>query len=145
MIFSEKDPYQLGRFVEAQRAHYEDALREIRSGRKTSHWIWYIFPQMAGLGRSQTSIYYGIRDLGEARAYWQHPVLGAHLRECTRALLQVEGRTATQILGGVDQMKVRSCMTLFRYAAPEESLFRLVLEKYYAGEEDPLTVAALGH
>ena len=83
--------------------------------------------------------------MGEARAYWQHPVLGVHLRECTRALLQVEGRTATQILGGVDQMKVRSCMTLFRYAAPEESLFRLVLEKYYAGEEDPLTVAALGH
>ena len=145
MIFSEKDPYQLRRFVVAQRVHYKTALREIRSGRKTGHWIWYMYPQLACLGRSQTAIHYGIRDLGEARAYWQHPVLGVHLRESAQALLQVEGRTATQILGQIDQMKVRSCMTLFCYAAPEEPLFRQVLEKYYAGEEDPLTAAALGH
>jgi len=134
----------LQRFVQAQMGTYEGALRELRGGRKTGHWIWFIFPQIAGLGRSDVSRYYAIASLAEARAYLAHPVLGSRLRECASALLSVPGRTAEQILGGIDALKVRSSMTLFHRAAPDEPLFSQVLDRFYGGLEDDLTVARLG-
>jgi uncharacterized protein (DUF1810 family) len=140
------DPYQLQRFVDAQDQYgeYARATSELRSGRKTSHWMWYVFPQMRGLGQSPQSHEYGIISLAEARAYLQHPVLGPRLLECTQLLLSVEARSAGQILGSVDAMKLRSCMTLFGRAAPEEATFRQVLEKYFQGLEDEKTVELLG-
>jgi uncharacterized protein (DUF1810 family) len=139
------DPYDLERFVDAQDQYgeYARAASELRNGRKTSHWMWYVFPQMRGLGQSQQSHKYGITSLAEARAYLQHPVLGPRLLECTQLLLSVEGRSAVQILGSVDAMKLRSCMTLFSRAAPEESAFRQVLDTYFQGLEDEKTVRLL--
>lgn len=133
----------LERFVRAQQGTYPSVLAELRDGRKTGHWIWFVFPQIVGLGRSELSGFYAIGSLGEARAYLAHPVLGPRLRECAAALLSVPGRTAEQILGGIDAVKVRSSMTLFHRAAPEEPLFRQVLDRYYAGLEDELTIARL--
>lgn len=129
------DIYNLSRFVEAQDSYsqYDYALEEIRCGRKRSHWIWFVFPQMKGLGHSYRSEYYGISGIDEALAYWQHPVLGKRLREITEALLGVEGRSAREILGGVDARKVRSSMTLF-WKATGEWLFHQVLDKYYEGK-----------
>jgi len=129
----------LTRFLEAQVGAYDDALAELRRGRKTGHWIWFIFPQIAGLGHSGMSRHYAITSLDEAAAYLAHPVLGARLRECTRAVLATGGRTAEQILGSTDAMKVRSCMTLFLRAAPEEPLFVQVLERFYDGVADART------
>jgi len=129
----------LTRFTEAQRGAYDDVLDELRRGRKTGHWIWFIFPQVAGLGFSETSRYYAISSLEEARAYLAHPVLGARLRECAGIVLATEGRTAEQIFGGLDAMKLRSSMTLFRRAAPEEAVFAQVLERCYGGVADPTT------
>jgi uncharacterized protein (DUF1810 family) len=139
------DPYDLERFVDAQDQYgeYARAASELRNGRKTSHWMWYVFPQMRGLGQSQQSHKYGITSLAEARAYLQHPVLGPRLLECTQLLLSVEGHSAVQILGSVDAMKLRSCMTLFSRAAPEESAFRQVLDTYFQGLEDEKTVRLL--
>jgi uncharacterized protein (DUF1810 family) len=132
-------PYDLERFVDAQEHVYASVLGELRNGRKTGHWIWFIFPQIAGLGRSATSQEFAIATLGEARDYLDHPVLGARLRECAELVLAVEGRTADQIFGPLDAMKVRSCMTLFHRAAPDESLFRRVLDRYYGGVADGAT------
>jgi uncharacterized protein (DUF1810 family) len=126
-------PYDLERFVAAQdaRGTYASALAELRSGRKTGHWMWFVFPQIAGLGLSETSRRYAISSLDEARAYVAHPVLGPRLEESARALLELDGRTATEILGPVDAMKLRSSMTLFARAAPEQPLFGEVLDRYF--------------
>ena len=133
--------HDLERFVLAQDHGYPGILDELRHGLKVGHWIWFIFPQAAGLGRSEMSRRYAIASLDEARAYLAHPILGRRLRECAAALLATDGRTAEQILGPIDAMKVRSSMTLFRLAAPDEDLFGAVLDRYYDGIADAATVA----
>jgi uncharacterized protein (DUF1810 family) len=135
------DPHQLHRFLEAQDqgGTYDRALAELRAGRKRSHWMWFVFPQIAGLGHSEMSQTYAIASIAEARAYLDHPVLGSRLRECTRALLQVGGRSAAEILGSIDAVKLRSSMTLFARAAPEEPVFQRLLDQYYGGEGDEAT------
>jgi len=137
------DPFDLQRFVAAQDRVYDTVRAELTRGRKQSHWVWFIFPQVAGLGHSPMARRYAISSLTEARAYLEHPVLGPRLRECTQLMLNVEGRPALAILGSPDDLKFRSCMTLFAYAAPGEPLFRQALDKYSDGEEDPLTVQKL--
>jgi uncharacterized protein (DUF1810 family) len=135
------DPYRLQRFLDAQDADgtYQAALSELRAGLKQSHWMWFVFPQIAGLGHSPTAVTYAISSLGEAQTYLAHPVLGPRLRESSQALLDLEGSTATEILGGVDAMKLRSSMTLFAHAGPDESLFGLLLERYFEGVVDEAT------
>lgn len=136
----------LERFVAAQDDGdtYRRALAELRAGRKMSHWMWFVFPQIAGLGRSPTARRFAIADLAEARAYLAHPVLGPRLRTCAQALLEIEGRSAREILGAIDALKLRSSMTLFaRAAGPDEPLFAAVLDRYYDGEPDPETVRRL--
>ena len=134
----------LSRFLKAQEGDYERALSEIRSGRKRSHWMWYIFPQIQGLGFSSTAQYYAIRDLQEAKDYLQHPVLGPRLKEISSALLELEGLSASEIFGYPDDLKLRSSMTLFRMADLDCPIFLEVLEKYYNGEPDfrPVELAA---
>jgi uncharacterized protein (DUF1810 family) len=129
----------LGRFVEAQAPVYARALAELTAGRKQSHWMWFVFPQISGLGRSPMAQHYAIHSLDEARNYLAHPLLGARLKECTRAVMDVEGRSAHEIFDTPDDLKFRSCMTLFAHAAPDEPLFRAALEKYFDGAEDALT------
>lgn len=136
--------HDLDRFVQAQSGVYDGALAELRHGHKTGHWIWYVFPQLAGLGRSEMSAYYGIASLDEAAAYLAHPVLGPRLRECAAAVLSVRSRSATEIMGSIDAMKLRSSMTLFHRAAPDEPLFREVLVRYYDGAADSRTDELLG-
>jgi uncharacterized protein (DUF1810 family) len=138
------DPYDLDRFVRAQEAAYAQALSEVRSGRKRSHWMWYIFPQFAGLAFSSTSRHYAIKSIGEARAYLDHPVLGPRLLECAGAVIGVEGRSATEIFGSPDDMKLRSCATLFAFVSPPGSVFEHLLTKYYRGEPDERTLQLLG-
>jgi uncharacterized protein (DUF1810 family)/organic hydroperoxide reductase OsmC/OhrA len=135
------DPYDLGRFVAAQDAggSYDRAIAELRGGRKASHWMWFVFPQIAGLGQSQTSRTFAISTLDEARAYLRHPVLGPRLAECARILAQAQGRSAGQIFGGLDAQKLRSSMTLFLRAAPAEPLFGQVLGQYFNALPDPAT------
>jgi uncharacterized protein (DUF1810 family) len=135
--------HDLERFVDAQRPAYGEALDELRHGRKTGHWMWFVFPQLAGLGRSEVSRYYAIRSRDEARAYLAHPVLGPRLLECVRLVLDADARSAEQIFGAVDALKLRSSMTLFLRAAPGESLFRDVLDRYYGGVADERTDALL--
>ena len=139
------DPYHLDRFVIAQDSGgtYQRALAELRAGRKTSHWMWFIFPQVAGLGFSAMAQRYAISGLDEARAYLGHPVLGPRLRACAGAIAAVDDSTADRILGPVDAMKLRSCMTLFAAAAPEEKVFGEVLARYFDGEPDEATLARL--
>jgi len=138
------DPYQLDRFMVAQdEGSYRAALAELRAGRKTSHWMWFIFPQVAGLGRSAAAQHFAISSLDEAQAYLRHPVLGPRLRECVQLLAALDGKSADQILGGVDAMKLRSSLTLFMAAAPDEPLFRDVLAKYFGGAADQLTLDRL--
>jgi uncharacterized protein (DUF1810 family) len=136
-------PYDLDRFVTAQERDYATVLDELRRGRKSSHWIWFIFPQIAGLGYSAMSQHFAIGSLDEARAYLAHPILGPRLRECARLVLAVEGRTAVEILGSTDAMKLRSSMTLFHRAARDEPEFGLVLDRYFEGAEDEATLARL--
>ena len=136
--------FDLERFVGAQRPVYPAVLEELRRGRKTSHWMWFVFPQIAGLGRSDRARGYAINSLDEARAYLAHPVLGTRLRECTEIALGIDGRTAEEIFGATDAMKLRSCMTLFHRAAPDEPLFVQVLDRYYGGVADAGTDARLG-
>ena len=138
------DPFDLERFVAAQRPVYDDVVEELRRGRKTSHWIWFIFPQIAGLGQSATSLRYAIASLAEARAYLQHPILGARLRETASLLLSAPGLTALEILGLIDARKVRSSMTLFHRAAPQEPVFAEVLERFFDGVPDSATDGLLG-
>ncbi len=134
----------LSRFLKAQQSDYGRALAEIRAGKKTSHWMWYIFPQLKGLGRSATSEYYGIRDLDEARAYLAHPVLGARLDEICRALLALDTDNATQVMGWPDDKKLKSSMTLFDVATESSDVFQMVLDKYYCGKKDYRTLKMLG-
>ena len=136
-------PPNLERFVEAQEHVYDSVLTELRSGRKTGHWIWYIFPQIAGLGHSAMSQQYAITSLAEAIAYLAHPVLGARLRECAGVVLDIRGRTAEEIFGSIDAMKLRSSMTLFHRAVPDEPVFAQVLDRYYGGAADEATDARL--
>lgn len=132
---NDMDTYHLSRFLTAQDSYsqYKTALEEIRNGRKRSHWMWFVFPQLKGLGHSYNADYYGIAGADEARAYWLHPVLRDRLREITEALLLLDGLSARQIFGEVDAMKLRSSMTLF-WKVTEEELFRKVLDKYYEGK-----------
>ena len=139
----ERKDHSLERFVDAQERMYNMALTEVKSGKKLSHWIWYIFPQLKGLGKSNNSIYYGIDDIEEAKAYLQHPILGARLREITSVFLGLTGKNAQDVFGYLDAMKVRSCMTLFNEVA-DDDLFRKVLERYYSGLADEKTLAILG-
>ncbi len=132
----------LERFVAAQDGVFGTALAELRAGRKRSHWMWFVFPQIAGLGSSPTARRYALSGLDEARAYLAHPVLGPRLREASRAVLAVEGRSAEQILGHPDDLKLRSSMTLFARAADDPAVFEAVLERYYDGP-DPRTVELL--
>jgi uncharacterized protein (DUF1810 family) len=130
----------LERFLEAQEGVYPQALAELRAGRKRSHWMWFVFPQFDGLGASATSRRYAIRSLDEARGYLRHPVLGARLLECTRAVLDLRGLSATQVFGPPDDLKLRSSMTLFALASDPDSPFAAALEKYFSGEPDGRTI-----
>ncbi len=137
------DPYDLNRFVAAQENAYETALREIRNGRKQTHWMWFIFPQIVGLGRTGVSKTYAIKSREEAVAYLNHPTLGARLREASQALLTVEDQSATDIFGTPDDLKLRSSMTLFKSVSVDNQVFLDVLERYYEGLEDPETFRIL--
>jgi uncharacterized protein (DUF1810 family) len=137
------DSFDLQRFVDAQRLVYADVTQELARGAKRSHWMWFVFPQLKSLGRSATARHYGIADAKEALAYWQHPVLGARLAECTRLVMSVEGKTALQIFGAPDDLKFRSSMTLFESVAPQEPLFSQALDKYCAGDRDTATLSEL--
>jgi len=138
------DPFELERFVEAQAGVYARVRGELERGEKRSHWMWFIFPQLLGLGASPMARRYAIRSLEEARAYLAHPVLGPRLHECVGALLALEGRSAEEVLGGVDALKLRSSMTLFALADPGETAFPEVLGRYCGGVPDERTEAALG-
>lgn len=138
------DPYDLNRFLEAQVADYDRAIYEIRSGCKASHWMWYIFPQFAGLGTSPTARRYAIRSVEEAEAYLRHPVLGARLIECARAALNVRGRSAREIFGSPDDLKLRSCATLFAAVSTPGSVFDRLIKKYFQGEPDERTRKLIG-
>lgn len=135
--------YDLQRFLDAQERDYGTALAEIRAGHKTSHWIWYIFPQIAGLGYSSTSVFYAIADLGEAKAYMAEPTLRSHLIEISEALLNLESSNAREVMGRPDDMKLRSSMTLFAEAEPEEPVFQAVLNKFWEGKPDRRTLDIL--
>lgn len=137
------DPHNLQRFVDAQQSDYEAALAEVSAGRKRSHWMWYIFPQYDGLGFSPTSIHYSIKSLEEARAYLEHPLLGPRLYQCAEALLTVSGRSASQIMGYPDDLKLKSSMTLFAHISPPGSVFEQVLDRYFDGQRDQKTIALI--
>lgn len=139
----EHDPYGLARFVEAQEGDYASALGEIRRGRKQSHWMWYVFPQFEGLGASAMSRHYAIKSLDEAKAYLEHPILGQRLVECTEAVLHVEGRSAHDIFGSPDDVKLRSSATLFAAISPDGSVFHRLLDTYFDGRGDELTLGLL--
>ena len=132
--------FDLSRFLEAQAGSYEQALRELRAGRKQSHWMWFVFPQFEGLGPSAMSRRYAIRSLAEARAYLDHPVLGLRLRECTAAVNRLEGSSIHEILGSPDDMKFGSSMTLFELVSAEGGEFAAALEKHFAGRRDERTL-----
>jgi uncharacterized protein (DUF1810 family) len=138
------DPYDLSRFVAAQERDYATALAEVRAGRKRSHWMWYVFPQFAGLGFSDTSRRYAIQSRAEAEAYLRHPVLGPRLAEVCEAALAVEGRSAHEIFGSPDDLKLRSCVTLFAAVSPPGSVFERVLRKFFNSEPDGRTLRLLG-
>ena len=137
------DPYALHRFLTAQEGSYQRALSELRRGNKQSHWSWFIFPQLRGLGSSSMSLHYGIRSLAEATAYLEHPVLGARLRECVSAMNQHENVSASQVLGEIDTRKFRSCLTLFAQVAGSSPVFATALDKYFSGEPDEATLGLL--
>ena len=137
------DPFDLSRFTSVQAGVYETVLVELRSGEKRTHWMWFIFPQIEGLGHSATAEYYAIKTVEEARQYLKHPVLGARLTECAEAVLAIEGRSASEIFGYPDDLKLRSSMTLFAYVAGPHSAFVRVLDKYFAGEQDLRTLQLL--
>jgi uncharacterized protein (DUF1810 family) len=139
------DPYDLNRFVEAQERDYAQALSEIRSGRKKSHWMWFIFPQFDGLGFSATSRQYAIKSLAEATAYLAHPILGPRLVESAEAVIGVNGRSATEMFSSPDDMKLKSCATLFAQVSPAGSVFDRLLAKYFQGKRDDATLRLLGN
>jgi len=133
----------LDRFLGAQSTVYSAVRAELAAGAKTSHWMWFVFPQLKGLGQSPTAIHFGLASLEEAQAYWQHPVLGQRLRECTELVLAVEAKSALDIFGAIDAMKFRSCMTLFGECVPGERLFGNALSRFYSGAPDERTFALL--
>ena len=137
------DSHNLQRFVDAQRPVIAGALAELRQGRKRGHWIWFIFPQLKGLGHSANSEYFGIASAQEAAAYLKHPILGPRLMECTQLVNAVDAPSAEDIFGDIDALKFRSSMTLFAHAAPDNQIFLNAIQKYFAGELDPLTIAHL--
>jgi uncharacterized protein (DUF1810 family) len=137
------DPYDLGRFVRAQETDYDHALAEISFGLKTTHWMWYIFPQLEGLGSSWNSIHYSISGLAEAEAYLAHPVLGPRLLACAEAVLRHEGQTARRIFGSPDDMKLRSSATLFAYVSPAGSVFHRIIDRFFQGQPDERTLRLL--
>lgn len=137
------DPYDLNRFLVAQENEYEIALREIRNGRKQSHWMWFIFPQIAGLGRAETSKTFAIKSREEAVAFLEHPTLGERLREASEAVLSIQDKSAAEIFGTPDDLKLRSSMTLFKSVSTDNDVFLQVLDQYYQGEEDPQTFRIL--
>ena len=137
------DPYNLNRFIEAQASNYDDALAELRAGSKRTHWSWYIFPQVRGLGSSAMSVRYAIGSLAEAVAYLEHAVLGPRLRECVASLNSHKGLSIDAALGEIDARKFQSCLTLFSQAAPSEPIFREALNKYFGGELDAATLTIL--
>jgi uncharacterized protein (DUF1810 family) len=137
------DAYNLQRFLDAQEGVYDIVLAELRAGRKSSHWIWFIFPQLTGLGRSGMAQTFAIGSLDEAKAYLQHPVLGPRLRACTQLVLDVKGRSAEEIFGYPDHLKFRSCMTLFLTATTDNTIFKDALLKYFDGKPDQLTLDIL--
>jgi uncharacterized protein (DUF1810 family) len=138
------DPHDLARFIEAQEGIYDQALAEIRRGRKASHWMWFVFPQLAGLGSSPTARRFAIQDRAEAEAYLAHPVLGQRLIECGEAALAAEGRTAFEVFGSPDDLKLRSSATLFARVSPAGSVFERVLARYFDGKADERTLRLLG-
>ena len=138
------DPYHLDRFVQAQDRTYESALTEIRNGRKRSHWMWFIFPQFEGLGSSAQSVFFSIKSIAEAKAYLAHPLLGPRLIECAGAVLAIDGRSAIDIFGSPDDMKLRSSATLFARASPDGSVFHRILDKYFGGRADEKTLRLVG-
>lgn len=136
--------FDLERFVDAQARIYEQALEELRAGRKESHWMWFVFPQLAGLGRSRMAQFYGIKGGSEARAYLTHPLLGMRLRECTRAVTAKGNRSAEEIFGSVDALKFRSSMTLFEAVSDDPEPFARAIQRFYGGERDAATLRLLG-
>jgi uncharacterized protein (DUF1810 family) len=139
-----KDPFHLQRFLDAQDPILNSVRAELRNGSKQGHWIWFIFPQLKGLGSSSTATYYGIASRAEAGAFLNHPTLGPRLLECAQLVISVEGRSIEAILGGIDAMKFRSSMTLFHLVSPDQPIFTNALQKYFDGKPDPLTVKLLG-
>ena len=137
------DSYRLQRFIDAQDPVFDQVRQELRQGRKQSHWMWFVFPQISGLGSSPMASRFAISSLAEAKAYLQHPILGQRLRECAQLTMQVEGRSALEIFGYPDDMKFRSSMTLFARASPDEQVFKDAIQKHFDGEFDPLTLERL--
>jgi uncharacterized protein (DUF1810 family) len=137
-------PLRLQRFVDAQAPVYENVLAEIKAGCKQTHWMWFVFPQLAGLGHSAMARRYGLRGLSEAQAYWAHPILGPRLAQCVEALLSHPELSARDILGGVDALKLRSCLTLFAEADGRAEVFSRALDRFYDGQRDEVTLKALG-
>ncbi|MGZ4526406.1 MAG: DUF1810 domain-containing protein [Mycobacterium sp.] len=140
---SESDPFDLERFVDAQAPVYRNVVEELRSGRKRGHWMWFVFPQLRGLGGSPTAVHYGIASLEEARAYLRHELLGRRLRECAQLVNEVLGRSVGEIFGSPDDLKLRSSMTLFARATDDNEEFLALLDKYYDGQQDQLTLTRL--
>jgi uncharacterized protein (DUF1810 family) len=143
MPTSLNDPYNLQRFVEAQNPVFEQVCAELRAGRKSRHWMWFVFPQIKGLGNSETSRKFAIASRAEAEAYLEHPILGARLRECSRLVTLVHGRTAVEIFGPTDELKLRSSLTLFSAVTSDNKVFVDALQKYFAGEPDDRTLLNL--
>ncbi|MGA2491025.1 MAG: DUF1810 domain-containing protein [Anaerolineales bacterium] len=143
-MISNNDPYDLSRFLRAQETIYESVLAELGNGRKQSHWMWFIFPQIEGLGYSSTSKYYSIKSMEEAREYLKHPLLGPRLLKCAETVLAIKGKNALEIFGSPDDMKLGSSMTLFACATESETVFVRVLEKYFDGKPDKKTQILLG-
>jgi uncharacterized protein (DUF1810 family) len=143
MLLMGKDPFNLQRFVDAQERVYAQVLAELRAGRKATHWIWFIFPQIRGLGRSPTAWSFGIASREEAVAYLDHPVLGPRLQECTQLVNKTQGRSAEDIFGSLDALKFRSCMTLFSNVTSDNKIFKDALQKYFASQRDELTLEKL--
>lgn len=138
------DPYNLARFLNVQDIVYDRVISELQSGRKLGHWMWYIFPQLRGLGESERSRKFAISTLGEAAAYLEHPILGLRLKDCTKLILEAEGKGVAEIFGSIDALKFRSCMTLFSQVSKMDDVFRVALAKYYDGLPDQLTLDLLG-
>ena len=131
------------RFLEAQQSNYSNVVKELQIGKKTTHWMWFIFPQIDGLGNSTTAKYYSIKTIEEAKEYLMHPILGKRLLECTNIIAGIENKTAVEIFGSIDTIKLRSCTTLFNFIAPEQKVFADVLKKYFNDEKDEQTLSIL--